>query len=462
MSIAQKYRSNNILEKAYNNSPKFIQDFIYSGFGYFKMKELKQIRKIYVVELEEEDKLSKNEIEKKQLEKFKTLFKHARTSTKYYERLASEYQLTEDSFQSLEDLKKLPILEKNQVIVSQKDFWSNQNENYNAVTQSTGGTTGSTLNFKLDKEAYFKKEAEIIHYWNRHNFFPGKEKSIMFRAGVIIPPGKKIKSPWRIDHTRKMLYFSSYYASDALFSDYVKIIKKWNPTIMNGLPSALYLFAQYLNKHQIKLPLRKVMTASEMLHSFQREAIEEAFDCKIFDHYGHGEPGMYGAGQCNLGHYHIPTSNVIVEVSDDGHLIETSLNNFSMPFIRYKVGDVIDGIHHNCDCGIKTPFFKTIHGRESSFVFTADGRKISTIGFDQIFKGNNILLGQIIQEKKGEFILKIVPTEAFKEADQKNIIDKLKKRVGQDSKIYFNKVKEIPKAQSGKYNLVLTKLQDER
>ncbi|MEM6805582.1 MAG: hypothetical protein AAF696_29565 [Bacteroidota bacterium] len=457
MSLAQKYRPSKYLETVYNHSPLFVQNLIYSGFGFIKMREFKKLQE-YVKELEAEERLSRDEIAHKQLKKFKKLFQHAKENTAYYAKIFREHDLNVDSFRSIEDLKQIPLLDKPLVIRNYQDLIASNYQDFEPVNQSSGGTTGTTLKFMMDKDAYMKKEAEVIHYWNRHGYRPGEKKSIMYRAGVIIPPGKEIKKPWRYDYARKMLYLSSYYASEKLFADYVKVVNTWQPEIMNGLPSAIYLFADYLNRKQITLPLEKIMTASEMLHSFQREAIEKAFQCKAYDHSGHGEPGMYAAGQCSEGHYHIPTNNVIVEVSEDGYLIETSLNNYSIPFIRYKVGDLIDGIYYNCSCGINTPYFKKIYGRESSLVYTADGRIISSIGFDQIFKGNNIFLGQILQEEKGVFILKIVPTAQFTVEDEKDIIAKLKKRVGQDSKVILKPVKEIPKAKSGKYNLVVTNI----
>ena len=458
MSFLHKYRFNKVFDIVYNYSPRVVQDFIYSAFGFLKIRESKRISALYKQEYNKIESTSNQGIKDIQLKKLKTLLVHSYNKTKYYKELFDSIGFNPFDFESLNDLKKIPIMDKNTFIDNFSKLKSNNSDMFSPKIHSTGGTTGTTLEFLTDEKAYLKMQYEYLHYCLRHDYVPGKEKTIMFRAGVIVPNGRNANSPWRLDRSRKMLYLSSYYSSDTIFDAYYVLLKKWNPQYMQFLPSAVYLFAKYLNNNHLSIKLKKCFSASEMLHDFQRREIEKAFQCKVIDHYGHSEPGIYVAGQCIENHYHFYPNNVIAEVSDEGELSETSLNNFSMPFIRYKVGDIVDGIHYNCDCGLTTPYFIHIQGREANIVYTGDGRQISDIGFDQIFRGNNILLGQIIQEIKGELILKVVPTLKFTSNDKKNIINKLKERAGQDTAIFFNIEKEIIKSKNNKFNLVISKI----
>ena len=457
-NITRNFRNNNSLTFIYNNAPRFLHTIIYSVYGVFKKNESDYIFSNKLLDYDNEEKLSRIEIEQQQLYKLKVILMHANNHTKYYNNLFKKLKFNPKSLTSITELEKLPIMDKNTFIDNYHDLISNNYNDFNPIKMSSGGTTGTTLKFLMDQETHVRKESQAIHYWKRHGFKVGKSKTIMYRAGVLIPQGRKIVKPWRFDYGRKMLYLSSYYGSENLYKEYYELLKHWEPEYMQFLPSAVYLFAKYMNENNLKIKLYKAFSASEMLHDFQKREIEQAFDCKVVDHYGHIEPGIYVSGQCDNGYYHIYTNDVIAEVTEDGSLLETSLNNKSMPFIRYKVGDLVDGIHYGCSCGIKTPYFKKINGRESSIIYSADGRIISSIGFDQIFRGNNIRLGQIVQNKKGFLILNLVLEKEFSAIDKSNIVLRLQDRVGIDTKIEINYLDDIPKEKSGKYNLVISNI----
>jgi phenylacetate-CoA ligase len=456
--IAFFLRDNLFILNIYNKSPRFIHNLIYSFYGCLKLLEGKKIENEELEQYENEERLSYEDIIQGQLKRLRRLLIHANNHSEYYNKLFKKLNFLPETIKNIEDLKILPILDKNILLDNFEDIKVDNYLGFKPKLMSTGGTTGASLKFLMDKRTHMKKEAQTLHYWKRHGFKVGRYNTIMFRAGVLNPGRRKNVKPWRFDYPRKMLYFSSYYASNSLYKEYYELLKKWKPKYMHFLPSAVYLFAKYLNDNKLIIKLNIAFSASEMLYPFQKKEIEKAFSCKVVDHYGHTEPGNYVVGQCENGCYHICTNDVIVEVTEDGTLLETSLVNYSMPFIRYKVGDKVDGLNYNCACGLKTPFFKKIYGRDSSIIYTGDERVISSIGFDQIFRGNNTRLGQIIQKTKGCLVLKLVTEKAFKKENEVDILNKLTDRVGVDTNITIKYVNDIPKAKSGKFNLVISEI----
>ena len=459
MNSAQKYRNNKLAKTLYKYTPKFINDIIFSLFGLIKYFEYLRLKKTYLLELMNSENFDRNQIINIQNKKLKKIIIHAYENTQYYKEVINRCNINPYEF-SLNDLNKLPVLTKELLLSNKNKLIASNHEIYNSVSQSSGGTTGTTINFLMDKENYLFKEAEALLHWERHGYIPRKTKAVMYRAGILFSDGVNIPNkPWRNDYARNLLYISSYYSSDKYYQKYYLKLKKWNPEFMHVLPSAGYLFANYLNENSLNLNFRKIFTASEMLYPSHREAMEKAFNCKVVDHYGHGEPGVYAAGECKKGNYHICETNTIFERDIDNSIIETSLNNFSMPFIRYKVGDKIKKVDEgNCSCGLTSQYITGIVGRESEVIYTGDGRKISSIGFDQIFKDNNILMGQIVQKIKGELELNIVPSKTFDFNNKKKLLKELESRVGRKTLINFNKVDVIAKAKSGKYNLIVSKI----
>lgn len=452
------YQSNKYIQLLYRHSPKLVHDFMYSVHGLIKLRQHSMIKRKYLDIIRNVEKIPLENIREMQLKKVKHLINHAYNNVPYYYKLFKKISLEPKDIKSLEDLKLIPTLKKIDVIKNYKELIANNSKEFSPITMSTGGTTGTSLNFLMDKENYTFREAEILHHWEQNGYRYDMEKTVIFRADVLVPHGRSIKKPWRYDFPRKSYHFSAYYTSENIMEEYYMIMKKWRPRYMQALPSTAYIYSKFMNKKGYFINLEKVFTSSEILYDSYREEIEKAFKCKIIDHYGHGEPGTYVAGQCKNGNYHIPSANVYFEVTNEGSIIETSLNNYSMPFIRYEIGDKIDNLHYNCTCGRNTPYFKKIYGRVSDIIYTPDGRIITGIGFDQVFKGTNILGGQIIQSEINSIDINVIPQESYSKKDENKLIEKLQERLGLEIKIKINIVDKIELTPGGKSKLVISEI----
>ncbi len=83
------------------------------------------------------------------------------------------------------------------------------------------------------------------------------------------------------------------------------------------------------------------------------------------------------------GHFHVTTSNVIVEVDMSapvevdgvplGRVLVTHLHSYATPFIRYDVGDLAR-LSSRCPCGHDGPVMTNIYGRSKQLLKHADGR----------------------------------------------------------------------------------------
>ena len=157
------------------------------------------------------------------------------------------------------------------------------------------------------------------------------------------------------------------------------------------------------------------------------------------------------------------TDSIIVEVVDKhenavprgtmGQIIITDLTNYTMPFIRYNTGDLGKFQIGACPCGKSSPLL-FIDGREEEMLICPDGKLVfggSTR--DILDKYSDIIERyQIVQEKKEEFIVRIVPAVNFdKKIIDKEISENLATLFGSDSKISIEYVPVIPLEPSGKF-----------
>ncbi|MGD0639698.1 MAG: hypothetical protein ABSC22_03030 [Roseiarcus sp.] len=100
--------------------------------------------------------------------------------------------------------------------------------------------------------------------------------------------------------------------------------------------------------------------------------------------YSCEEVGPIGA-ECELhpGRYHVATSNVIVEVADDGDVriaegrvgkvLLTHLHSYATPFVRYDVGDLAT-LEHCCPCGHDGPTLSNVVGRSKGLLKHRNGK----------------------------------------------------------------------------------------
>ena len=65
---------------------------------------------------------------------------------------------------------------------------------------------------------------------------------------------------------------------------------------------------------------------------------------------------------CPAGNDHVIRENVIVEVVG-GRAVITNLNSFSLPIIRYELGDYIELCNQTCSCGRHSQIVTDIMGR---------------------------------------------------------------------------------------------------
>ena len=106
----------------------------------------------------------------------------------------------------------------------------------------------------------------------------------------------------------------------------------------------------------------------------------------IRSNYSSEEVGPIGYEcETHSGHYHIATSNVVVEIVDKsyeidgaklGKVLVTHLHSYATPFIRYDLGDLAC-LRQDCPCGHEGPTIYNLHGRLSRLLRHRDG-SIST------------------------------------------------------------------------------------
>ena len=408
---------------------------------------------------------SNEQLRELQDEKLRRVIEHASRHVPYYQATLAALGLSAQDIRGREDLHRLPIINKAIVQPRLQEFRSTVHAQDAEVIHSSG-TTGKAIDVAVERD-YLKLEKAFL--WLQRSWCgvkPG-DRTAYFTGHPVVPV-KRTRPPfWIFDGSENRNFFSLQHMSAAHLPAYAQELAKFNPLLIVGYPTAIYLLALYLCDAGITtVRPRGIFTASETLLPHQRETMERAFGCPVMDLYGQAEYcGMIM--QCERGSYHIQEEYGVVEIlaqdgqpakpGEIGEVICTGLNNLAMPFIRYRTGDTAIPRAGTCACGRGGALVERITGRMEDVVVTPDGRFLSRLDF--VFKEMPFVQeAQMIQETKTLLRIRIVPREGFSQADQDRIAANLRERAGDGLQFQFEIVDHIPRLANGKFRYVISKV----
>lgn len=425
-------------------------------------------RKTYL-ELSETEQFNTSQINEYQLEQLKKMVTHCYHNVPYYKKVFDERNIKPSDINSLHDLKKIPYLTKEIIQENFDDLIARNIPKKYLKLQTTGGSSGTPLAFYEDKRSAGAREwAFVSHIWKRAGFDPKK------RQRFVIIRGNKIKNGI-IDYNGKDLILSSYHLTDKNIEFYLEEIEKFNPDFIQAYPSSIEIISKFalLNNKKINIPnLKAIFCSSEKLYNSQNLVVEQAFNTKIFNLYGQTEHCCIAGncGESNLLHlqFEYGITELINEKGfdisgklDTGEIIATNLNNYAMPFLRYKTGDIAISTNKKCNCGRNHVNILDIKGRETEQIITKSGAKVAmtAIIFAQHFEAfKKVKRMQLIQEKVGEVFVNIIENEKLDYNDQKEIIEKMNDATNGELDVFIRVVDHISLTNRGKHKFLVQKL----
>ena len=376
----------------------------------------------------------------------------------------------EGSKASWDKLENWPILSKDHLRKDPKAFVAEDCDIRKMKRVHTSGTTGKPLSLwrsrETDRAWYAIHEARCLR-WNGIS----RTDRCAVLGGQLVTPFVQTRPPfWVWNNGLHQLYMSSYHLAGDFIPHYFKALHLHDVCYLEGYASSMYALARFSQEKGIDAPkLHVALSYAEPLLQYQREAIEQAFQCPVRNSYGMAEIAC-AAGDCGEGFLHLWPEVGIVEVlrfeadesaieGSEGRMVCTGLLNPDMPLIRYEIGDYgsIASYRGNCGCGKALPILGNIEGRLDDVIMTKDGRRIGRL--DPVFKADlPVREAQIIQEDLARIRVRLVPAEGYDQKCGKTIIERLKDRVG-DIEITVETVDSIPRSINGKFRAIINKVQ---
>ena len=399
--------------------------------------------------------LSPKSLKRIQNMKLREIITYAYGNVPYYHEVLKERRLKPEDIKDTSDLAKLPFLTKDMVRNNFTKLQARNIQNLKPILQFTSGSTGKPLSFYITMERMKFENALAWRHWNWAGCNPGDRRAEI-RYGV---------EPYLWWQKRNVLRFSSYHMTTKNAGLYVNRLREFDPKVIRGFPSSLYILARYMKREGVKFKVKSVITASETLFDEQRKDIEEQFGCKVFDWYGLNEC-VVTASECPEGNYHINSEGGIMEFikdeeyatpSETAEIVGTQFGNYAMPLIRYRHEDLGSYTDERCSCGRGLPILKSLLGRTDDMIVTPDGRLIGRLD-DALKYSLGIYQIQLIQKSVEELTIKVVKGPSFSEKGITRLEKELRKRLGNEIRINTAFVNNIPKTKTGKCRVVISEI----
>jgi len=389
---------------------------------------------------------TREELSDFQEQRLRVIVEHANRHVPYYRELFKRLSLTPADIRTVSDLAQLPSLRKDVVRSEFKRLQADDKLRYRPRLEQTSGTSGEPLRFLLDKPS---NVLEFVYYW-RHWSWAGYQLGARFAelsSSYFLRSPQLREQPAVFQRAVGRLLLNSLELSPARVGHYVDAIRRYRPLYLKGTPSALSYFTFFLQENGISdLSFRAVFSTGEMLLPRQRVQIEAALHTKVYDSYGHMERTV-AVSECPQGGYHIVPEYGILELVEhtpgDGgtrlaRIVGTSLHNWSMPLLRYEVGDVAELLDSDepCLCGRAAPRIRRIVGRLNDVVVTPEGRVVTAL-FVALDDTPGILMGQFVQETRDRLRIRVVKGTGFTQATEENLRHRVQQFLGPVIRLEF-------------------------
>ena len=399
-----------------------------------------------------------DEIKARQDRMLRIAVENAYRQVPHYKETFKSAGVTPGDVRSANDLHKLPMLTKEEVLAGFPDrITSHSFHMKNTFHSESTGTSGMKCTYLTD---WPTRDANFALLYRARSLFGFRPWHLEYRFTWW--PENKSKWFQKIGFQR---WVSTNVRNPP--EDNVRRLLETQPDCIYGRPFYLHLLSSLLSKEDEKLDPVLVLSTGEVMDSRMKEDISNGFNAPAVNQYGCAEHNFLASECPEEGRLHLNMLDVVIEVVVDGEgtargergeILITQLTNKAMPLIRYRLGDVVMVSEDECSCGRHGDVLSFIQGRKDDMIKTRDGRKLPPEFFSSTVTMPEIKGYMIIQEKIDRIVIKIV-SDGLHPGKQELIASEFRRVIGDpDAEIELQPVDKIEPDPSSKRRLVISKV----
>jgi phenylacetate-CoA ligase len=397
--------------------------------------------------------------------RLRQLIGHAYEQVPYYRALFDRHHLKPRDISSLADLPAIPLTSRTTLqSLSERDSVANGVDPLRLLAYKTSGSSGQPLTIRRtlaeERSLAALRRRAMSQYGLRCT---DKEASVR-----LVRPS----NPWHDQLTLRILQRIGLFRRQWIDcrlppKTILWELRKYRPDVLTGYPGSLSRLAQTINDYDRRLVRpRFVCVGGEVLTSAVRRQISQAFGSPVFDTYASFEFNLI-AWECReTAEFHTCDDGLILEVLKDdgspakmgerGEVIGTNLHSFSMPFIRFRLGDMVTRGRDICPCGCPFGTIRQIHGRMIDYFQLPSGRSLHPYEIGAILTGDAgswIRQFQVTQERQDRITLRVGQSMRPMPQQLNRLEASMKALLGENVEFRIIWVPEIELEASGKFRV---------
>lgn len=392
-------------------------------------------------------------------QRLNNLVQHATRTCPFWTRRFRESEIDPAKVESLEDLRRLPLLEKSDVRECRAELLSTAIDL--PMPDMTGGSTAAPMQFYRDSECLAERVSNEWLFFSWYGRQPHDRWGHIWGSQRDLGETASFKSRLRSRLLERAIVLPGNKLSPQLIDRFLISIRKFRPSFLHAYSQAAFLVGRYvLESGQSAPPVRATTVTAEPISEMQRQVIDRAFHCRTYSIYGTREFGMIAAESPLEPGLQVNPLNALVEVlrpdgssahpGEPGQVVVTDLLNRAMPLIRYRIGDVASTREPG---KLGLPRLDLVGGRETDFIVTPEGRFVSGASLTLI-TAPGIAQLQYRQDLERRLTVNYIPTADFNTAALLELERNLRDVIGPEMSYEFNAVDSIPLLPSGKLQYV--------
>ena len=418
--------------------------------------------------LERTQWLSRPALEELQWQRIGELIEHAYQHVPYYSDVMRRAGVDPRSITRDRSLAALPLLDRSTMTQQTSRLRATNFRPERFVANATGGSTGEPLRFFDDRDESGWFNAAVWRAQRWYDVDVGDRRAYLWGADFDVNQFRGLSGRLKAS-VLNMLMLPAWQLSEATADRFWNELAKYGPRLLVAYAGAADHWARLLGNERSPIDgLVAIVVSAETLSEEARQRIEGCFKVPVYNHYG-GRDLKFVAQECpERSGLHISSEHVLVEIVKDGRalrpgqlgeIVLTRLDNFAMPFVRYRSGDLGVLSEGWCPCGRSLPLLERIEGRVQDAIVTSDGRVISGPFFAHMLKDCLDVREFQVQHRESKLLRILVVLAGATEFVSRARIERLvKKHIGADMDVVFEVCEAIPLTRSGKRRVVVSYL----
>ncbi|MDF2537851.1 MAG: putative phenylacetate-coenzyme ligase [Herbinix sp.] len=355
---------------------------------------------------------------------------HAYKTVPFYKELLTDKGININSIIEENNFTKLPLVTKEMIQSEGERILSEKYIHYpqypNLSVRRTSGSTGKYLKIYWNNEDNIRSLMELWYRRKKYFDISPNNKFCYFYTTDYIQNKLVEEKDISISPLNRSIGFSKNGLNTEKVREIYDKMYEFDPIWLMLQPSIAILLANCIQDNDLPRfkSLKYIELTGEFLLETDRARLTDIFQCSICNQYGCIEANSIASdfGDQQL---HCHTSNVYIEIIKDGHVVPdgtegdlyiTSLTNYAMPLIRYKIGDKGRLLHSDSNI---SPILELTMGRVNEFVIDENNDKLPPYIFLRPIEHINEKLGivinqfQVIQTGVNNFTVKLAVKTSY-------------------------------------------------